>query len=269
MHGYYINLDRSVKRREDFEREILKIESYLSVQRFSAIDGKLNQNHNTRLSAAEFGCYLSHLNVIKNAKSNENILIIEDDEIIHDSLKFAKEDITNIDSDSWDIVYLDMTVVEVEDFLFLSRNFKNIISGQTNVNLIKFTNSMTVYGTHAYVVNFKSLPKIIHLLETSLNLGLPIDNVYCAAIQQNLLNALVYLPLPMAPSEETFSSSIATSEHPLMRDWTLFRKTLSAYYPRDPVFINNDLKHTIEEICINRLKFACLETFNPLNRINN
>ena len=267
MQGFYINLDRSQKRRDEIECQIDASKASVNFQRFAAVDGKLVSIPVANLSAPELGCYLSHLQVLTSAVNDEDILVIEDDEVIHPILCKAIYDVMEFQSESWDIIYLDMTIVEVEDILFLSRKLKQVILGQIKSNLFKIPNWMTVYGTHAYIVNYKNKSKIVQLLENSLNLGLPIDNVFCAGIQQNLLNAFVYLPLPMGPSEETFSSSIATADHPLMQDWVLFRKTIDADFSQDSTTLLSEISETIKAICINRLNFSCLETFNPLNRI--
>lgn len=69
MKGFYINLDRRIDRRQQFENEIGKMG--LDVERFSAI------SH----SVPALGCALSHLNVIKLARDRnyESVCIFEDD----------------------------------------------------------------------------------------------------------------------------------------------------------------------------------------------
>jgi glycosyl transferase family 25 len=124
--AYYINLDGSVDRREQFEKN--SYESGFKAKRFSAIRPKLEDipdsimqgfNHNypnpsperdnqLQKLVGELGCSLSHRDVVKEAKDRglNNVLIFEDD------CKFLpewKSEIEKVTSDlntlEWDLIY--------------------------------------------------------------------------------------------------------------------------------------------------------------------
>lgn len=90
---YYINLDRSIDRREKIEDQFNKY-GVENVTRISAVDGKQlssmkegtvpelgSYSNSFRMTPRELGCTLSHLKAIKQAYESglENVLIFEDD----------------------------------------------------------------------------------------------------------------------------------------------------------------------------------------------
>ena len=76
---YYINLDRSTKRKEYMENMLEK--ENIKCERFSAIDGNnhLHLCQNLKIPVGALGCKLSHLEVLKKVKKNGWTIIFEDD----------------------------------------------------------------------------------------------------------------------------------------------------------------------------------------------
>ena len=74
--GYYINLDKAVEKRRTFDQQlnILKLDGY--IERFSGVEPSSNLPKG--LSRGEYGCMLSHLNLLKN-QTSEYQLVFEDD----------------------------------------------------------------------------------------------------------------------------------------------------------------------------------------------
>lgn len=102
---YWINLDRSTERKTNMEKLFMD-DSFDNIEkiRFSAIDGK-NPNNIDKLinvekksiSDLEYGCLLSHLEVIKEfLNSNYDICLIMEDDNTLDFKKYWKQDLKNV-----------------------------------------------------------------------------------------------------------------------------------------------------------------------------
>jgi GR25 family glycosyltransferase involved in LPS biosynthesis len=115
----YINLDHRTDRREQIEKELLKIPCQ-NVRRFSAI----------RHPHGDLGCSKSHIEVLKLAIQSgwKNVLILEDDMVFRE--------------EKWDLLYEKMT------------SYDAIVLGgmlpEYNNDSLKLTKC---YGTGAYIVN--------------------------------------------------------------------------------------------------------------------
>lgn len=157
---YYINLDKSVERKEYME-EMFKKQN-IKCERFSAIDGN-NYSHlcqNLNISIGALGCKLSHLELLKKVKKNGWTIIFEDDI----NLNFnSKEHILKIISSlpsSAELVLFGTSprkiVLNVCTF-----NFKkyNDFVWQTNNNLS---------CAHAYAITYQGAQKWIEVIEKNL-----------------------------------------------------------------------------------------------------
>lgn len=266
MQSYYINLDRATARRELIERQIVESNLDFTIERFAAINGESYKNTVDTLSAGQLGCWQSHLRLIETSLSNnEDLLIIEDDEYFSSKLNNLMHVKPSFD---WDIIYLDATFVEIEDYLFISRSYhKNLSNG---LRIIEIPSNSTVYGTHAYLINGEKKKKIFEILLKNSETGLPIDNVFAAAIQERRINAGITLPLLCAPGKETENSQINNQTHPLSKQWIEFRKSISAYN----TMINNEsftshLNQTTLDSIISRVGISIIEVFSPyLGKMN-
>lgn len=149
---YCINLDRRVDRWESSLKEFEKYE--LNVERFSAIDGNIDNYNLGHPFDNELAGAISHLNAIKKAKELKlkNVLILEDDvEFINNLNHLFPFFIKQLPLD-WDGLHFG----------------GNHIGGLSNVtvNLAKMRRS---YALHAYAINDKSYDVIINYMETSIN----------------------------------------------------------------------------------------------------
>jgi len=157
---YCINL----KKRMDRWEETVKIfrEHRLIVDRFEAIDGdNIIFDNNKMISPGEYGCLMSHLNIIHNACINgyDKILIFEDDIELHEnfneiSIKFMEEVPSN-----WDMIYFGA----------------NTINNKSVAITEHVSSASRLLGGHAYGVN----SRIFHyLMEKICNEPFPVDKIY-------------------------------------------------------------------------------------------
>ena len=102
---YVINLDKRSDRLSDFHEEIKNFDIY-GVERFSAIDGVIHHNEDSKILTGEIGILMSHLEIIKNAHAEglNNILILEDDVIFTDEINKLDEYMDEVPK-NWDFIY--------------------------------------------------------------------------------------------------------------------------------------------------------------------
>lgn len=177
---YLISLDKDIDRRT----ELYKIVTPNSV---SSTNGKdLDKNvlleknviHSTNLKLGEYGCYLSHYNIMKQiSKDNKHdvSLILEDDS--HFDYKKVTDmisQITNVTED-WDVIALASNYHEKHDN-------EQVIELNDDFKLVK---AKVLFGTHMLLVNNKNAYKYRKLL--------PITEPYDIAIA-NILNIFVLVP---------------------------------------------------------------------------
>ena len=157
---YVITLGNK-ERLENIELQQKKINNKINV--FPAVNGKkldINQLKkkynikNNRLKLTEIGCYLSHLNIYKKIKQDNNkgyTIIFEDDFLVksYNLLYEVKKIITILNDKNIDF-----------DFIFLG-NLRNNYAKNVQDNIYNIDNSNKLFGTHGYVVNNKNIDKII------------------------------------------------------------------------------------------------------------
>jgi GR25 family glycosyltransferase involved in LPS biosynthesis len=269
MHAFYINLDSADLRRKNIEEQIASSSLLFELNRFAAVNGKDFPNKNIYLSNGQWGCWLSHLSIIKSSLSNyENLLIIEDDEHFNPMLNHLIPILENLNSEDWDLLYLDLTIVEAEDYLFIARKLKDKILKDIKPATLKIPKEFTAYGTHAYVINGKRKEKIYDYLSKNLDSGFPIDNIFCHGIQEGDISARMTLPLLTSPGSETTKSQINNGSHPLESTWVNFRNLISIYSVKNKYdeYLDSKLEVETKEAINNRLNFSCLNKFKPINR---
>lgn len=165
--AFYINLNRRVDRRDNFEKQIQKIG--IEVERFSATEFKSQETGSDNWNC-KIACTHSHFRVVQKAKDRKwnNVLIFEDDCIFaEDFINKTQQCINEIKNLEWNILYLGGE----------PNNYCNSIT----TNLCKVTSG--VYGTHAYVVNSNFFDKILSIPYT---LGI-VDQLYMNIVDTNYM----------------------------------------------------------------------------------
>ena len=162
---YFINLDKS-KDRLDMMLEYGK-NLNLKLKRFPAVYGKdLNTDKliekgildkNNKLNKGEIGCFLSHINIWKEAikKNYEHILILEDDIIFTDNFKNNFNKYYNQVPNDWDIIHLGGS--RIKGKLINKNIIKPIFNEKPNYE----TNNM---GTYAMLLSRKGIKKLLDIM---------------------------------------------------------------------------------------------------------
>ena len=216
---YFINLDKRTDRLSHITNELSKIN--LNATKFKAIENThgYNINFGKSFNDGQKKCYLSHYSLIKNYDLNsDKILGIFEDDVIFcedflDRFKYI-EDYFNLD---WDIFYL-------SSFYHLNDDKKrwnqNGDFEKTNIKYIH-----RVYGSfccHSYLINPKSIPKIIKLLDEVVNESYAID--HALILIQPKLNCYSFTP------GMTTQLTNASDTDGGIRDQTHFKNILGDHY---------------------------------------
>lgn len=173
---YYINLDRSVKRKNNVEK-MLKNNDLIG-NRISGVDGKkiniddekykkyfkkskvaynnYKEDYDSdKVNIGHFGCFLSHMKTYETfLKTNYKYAIIfEDDMEIHDFKHKLNKNIKNIPKD-WDIILMQYNILEDQG---------NNSKFELNNNILKINGNFT--GTAGYIINRNSAKILLKELE--------------------------------------------------------------------------------------------------------
>jgi GR25 family glycosyltransferase involved in LPS biosynthesis len=227
LEGVYINLDRAVERRAAMEKQLAEIGLPYPVERFTAIDGRLQPGCPDGLLPGQYGCWLSHLRALERSlRSERHLCVMEDDALISTALAILPDMVQSLDSGSsgeWDILYLDATLVELED---MYRMFEWVQQARPKslAHLRRIPAEFTVYGTHSYIVN-SSRKKYVHdFLRSYLDAGVPIDNVFASGIQKSQLKAYLTAPFLTSGDDRGLVSTLGYEGGENFLAWLLFRR---------------------------------------------
>jgi GR25 family glycosyltransferase involved in LPS biosynthesis len=216
---YFINLDKRTDRLSHITNELLKIN--LNATKFKAIESVdgYNMNFGSQFSEGQKKCYLSHYSLIKNYNLNsDKILGIFEDDVIFcedflDRFKYI-EDFFDLD---WDIFYL-------SSFYHLNNDKKRWhTDGDFEKTGIKYIHR--VYGSfccHSYLINPKSIPKIIKLLDDVVDQSYAID--HALILIQPKLNCYAFTP------GMTTQLTNPSDTDGGIRDQTHFKEILGEHY---------------------------------------
>lgn len=173
--SFYINLDKRKDRKEQVLIEFDKVG--LSPQRFSAIE---------KDNGAE-GCYLSHLNLLKQAEARgENLMIFEDDVQFCDGAKeIIENSLDELKDKNWVLFYLGGNILRP--------------AYQIDKHLAQLTHCQS---THSIGYNKKYIPQIIEFLE---NNQFILDVLFAEHV---IPRTECYITVPMVAIQRTDFSSI-------------------------------------------------------------
>lgn len=174
---YCINLDKRTDRWEESQKEFQKIN--IEVERFSAVDGTKIKNVDKLFvghfeKAGQFGCLISHLNIIKKAKESEisSVVILEDDVVFCEDFNKEFNLCMNEMPENWDMIFFGSNHVyppiKISDRIFKLQR---------------------AYSAHCYVIRDRMYDKLIGLIEPMYE---PLDVTY--ANIQLISNCYVFNP---------------------------------------------------------------------------
>jgi len=191
---------------------------------FDAItdNNEYNVNFPAKYNKGQIGCFLSHYKLLKTHNSDNILGILEDDvELCDDFLDRFKyiEDNFNLD---WDMFFL-------SSYYHLNEH-KDRWNHSGDFELTDTKYIHRVYGaftTHAYLVNPKSIDKILKLIDENIADTYAIDHVYCAKIESKL-NCYSFTP-GMANQRISYSDVDGSSKDP-----NVFKSIIGEHY-----YVNN------------------------------
>ena len=156
---YWINLERSVDRKEIFEKQLVKY-NITNHKRINGIDG-LNidlKNYNVidNLTKFELGCTLSHLKAIKEAYDNkEKYVLVMEDDCNFEYLKYQKYSISEL-VEMMNTYYSDWDLLQLATCNRQAHNTR--LSKETNYICKGFRNCTT-----CYLINSTGINKLANL----------------------------------------------------------------------------------------------------------
>jgi FkbM family methyltransferase len=187
---------------------------------FDAIvdNNEYNINFPKSYNKGQKGCFLSHYKLLKTHNSDKILGIFEDDVILcEDFLERFKYIEDNFDLE-WDIFFL-------SSYYHLNEHKDRWNdSGDFELTNIKYIHR--VYGaftTHSYLVNPKSINKILNLIDENIHDTYAIDHVYCAKIESKL-NCYSFTP-GMANQKVSYSDVDNTKKDP-----NIFKSIIGDHY---------------------------------------
>ena len=192
--GTFINLDRSIDRRRGVDSELAK--AGLAYPRFSAIDGAAYPQ-SSKLAPGVVGCFRSHhLALVRAPRDGRFVHVLEDDAVL------AKEFVPALVSviathrlDQFDVVFTDIIVPADLQLIKVLKNWFEIYARDRTLQLLDLKD-VDFVGMSSYLVNPRSLDRVIHLFETEIARGptLPVDIYLRRLVHANTLKAACLVP---------------------------------------------------------------------------
>lgn len=192
VFAQYINLDSRPDRREKMEAELKRVDLHESVGRRRGmlpvecgIDNPKFATMRNRTPGA-IGCHVSQVNVMKAAyKAESNAMILEDDLIFcSDFIERMKYISSWAGNHEWDVIWLGATF---HSPAFWHPKGPSKMRPDCSANLGKdceptddprMIRTYGAFSTHAYIVNYESIPKILDLFEAHLHESIGIDHLF-------------------------------------------------------------------------------------------
>ena len=193
--GYLINLKERVGRWELCDQEFYKINYY--PRRFEAVKHEVGR----------VGCYLSHLEILRQARDkNQNVLIMEDDvEFDEDCRQVLEASLDELCDLDYDMIYFGGNILR--PFYQVTKHWARLSHCQS---------------THCMAFNKKFLPAVVGFLEnnSAQKTGLAIDQLYADWL---VPNCKAYIIVPMIARQRSDFSTIENKEMtydlPVQRYW--------------------------------------------------
>ena len=205
--GRYINMAASAERRAQMEAQFARLGCADRYTRFNAVDGRAVAGAQSPISAAEFGCFMSHYHCIAEGGGDRHVHVVEDDVVFSAQTVPLMETITDEVMDGCDLLFTDIFVPLNMNAIFNLMEFyraSGVIAARhvapelrvpgcimyANIRPIEFG------GATSYVVNRNSRHKIRRLLDQEMNQGVtdPIDMTIRKLANTGQLTALCTLP---------------------------------------------------------------------------
>ncbi|MGA7974618.1 MAG: tetratricopeptide repeat protein [Pseudolabrys sp.] len=174
--GFYINLDRSPARRLEIEDDIARHGLRYFYQRFPAADGNVLGVPAGQLTSGEIGCFTSHYLLLKqNAGSQKHLHVVEDDAAFSPyTARTIRSIIASGAIDQFDMLFTDTFVSpQRPDYQKYKALYDDSLERDAAGGVACIHPTIIRYsaGAVSYVVNFRSIPRLLEVLGRELMKG--------------------------------------------------------------------------------------------------
>ena len=188
----FINLDHREDRREHIKKQLDKISLNADRVRgvyFHELENTKLPKYKTMIDSCknQLGCYTAHINCMERAyKVGSSAFILEDDAYLCEDFEQRMEYIQNfLNTHEWDVFWFGGTYhlePTWHDYPHTHELNKECTCQKgTDVEKTDDPRIVRTYGcwsTAGYIVNYKSIPKILHMLEEVLHRSTAIDHSF-------------------------------------------------------------------------------------------
>ena len=228
--GYFINLDRSQDRLRAVEAELARAGLLERTRRFSAVDGATLDMAGIEVSRGEAGCLLSHLGVLEAGREDgRHFHVMEDDILLAESFPHHLAAIIGDGLiERFDLIFTDM-FVPFDTAIVL--DFMTRLDEWRANGTFKVMDGIYFGCTSSYVVNIKSVDKIIRLLRQHIEAGMttPLDIFWRDQVAAGALNAACLFPFVSSVRISEISGTIQRTDT-LDRPFHILALLRSAFY---------------------------------------
>jgi len=206
-----------------------------------------------RLRPAEKACFLSHKRALASHLNSEGpVFILEDDALFGphtaqtiDRIVFANDNL------AWDLLYTDVCVPQASSMIELLK-LRRQLDVPREVRLINLR-GFPYAGATAYIVNARSIAKLLALLESESALDVPYDLHLRNLVNSGRLRAYAFFPfltsLSAAADESQVQPQDAASADVV---WNLFRRMV--WIDRDLELHREALERIGRDLCDEELR---------------
>jgi len=232
MLALYINLKVAAARRGALEAQVEALpRGQWILQRFEAIDTQddLCRNAPGRITDREKACLLSHrtlLTQMLEVGAGLPFMVWEDDVLVSPATLGAVEHfLAQAAPGSWDLLYTDLIVPDLGSMLELLAR-RRALQARQAVEILDLRDR-SFAGASSYLVNPRSLEKVVDLLHGTVGLNEPVDLLLRRFIHEGALNARALFPFVTSVSDASLQSQIQTdADTGTDLAWTLFRRLM-------------------------------------------
>ena len=232
MLAHYINLKAATARRARLEAQVQALPpGQWVLQRFEAIDADSDECRlaQGRISEREKGCFLSHkalLTQMLHSGVEIPFMVWEDDVLVGPSAHGAVERfLAQAAPSTWDILYTDLIVPDLGSMLELLTKSRKLRPRQ-EVEVLDLR-GRSFAGASAYLVNPRSLQKVVAALDSVAALNEPVDLLLRRFIHEGALSARALFPFVTTVSDASLQSQIQPdADTGTDLAWTLFRRLM-------------------------------------------
>jgi GR25 family glycosyltransferase involved in LPS biosynthesis len=256
MKCVYINLDIATNRNEKIIKNLEENKGKdWSIERYKANDSTYIKENKISgvIRDSEKACFLSHRNAInQNILIKEHLWILEDDARLGVSTSKIINEIMSIGNEfDWDIIFTDVCITEPTTMIELIK-LRNKLTVHKQTQIINLT-TINFAGASSYIINQKSINKILNLINEEIIINEPYDLYLRRLIYENKVSAFVLFPFPTTISSDAEKSQIQLSTT-VMTDliWNTFRKMI--WLDRNFEDVNKDLLNIDSSICCEESK---------------